>query len=1243
MRRRKIELARDYELNLSESIQLETTMLTDLSPFRSRYSNLEPTTSTTYFGTAGTGEIDLTSTTLGGLALWRSGYSFSSRKQTSTVTQTSSKTQQSVAKSTPEDVSGTPQPSDDIDGATTASVDDEPTSGTANQSPTAIDDSFSASEDSRNALASVLSNDRDADGDTLKVLTNEGTTSKGGIFEFVAGGGFVYTPPANFSGTDSFQYQISDGNGGTSTGTATIDVAGVADAPNLNLTSSVQFAQSADASNVSVPLDIRASLNDNDGSETLSVTISGLPQGATLSAGVKNADGSWTLSQGELVGVFLDLPPEAVQPFQLQIVATSQELSNGDIATANGVIQLSLAGSPTTGDDDGSSSGGGTSTGDTSDGGTSTGGSTGGDTSDGGGTSTGGGTSAGGSSGGSTYPGSINPAPTGGVPGQTYSGTFLQPTGANDIVGFRLENNTGSADGANYVSFGQVFVKGDVPAGGELVVDINGVSYPVQMDVKATHDDGSAKHAILTFQSPALSSGQQADAMLSLGTGASGSAITATDILNNGYNVTVDVNFANSGTVSVDVAQLLQTAVAQGNIETWMSGPNASEFTVSAPLNSHLNAEFHIRVFADGDVRTDVVISQQSTYTGGAQTYTYDVNIKDGGQSVYSSTGINHHPNSMWHTQVWDGNGAPAAFVAYDIAYMAASGALASYDTSLGIKTSLLTHGQNADFGPMGTGTIATYMPGTGGRDDIGILPQWTTNYLVTQDQAAYDIMMGNANAAGSIPWHYIDEATGEYVSIVDHPNLWMDSRQTGGTDALAQRYNSAGSGWTTDSSHNPDLSYVPYLLTGDQYHLDNLMAQSSYLMARVDPNQRATGANGSLFVDMAVYQQLRGSAWSIRTVSNAEFIAPDSHALSNELTTILGANLDFLHQKYLTDGFFNQYGAIEGFYEDYGFFGNNPPGVLSPWTQDFMASVLGLISGRGFTQATSLLGWSENFTSGRFINGDSGLDPTYGSSYRFHMIDPNTGNPSTTWAEVFTETQSGGNLHTGYPYSGDSYLAYSRAAVVETVNATGSIDAIEAFGFIVYNGDNNQAYDPSVTKSFYGTAQWLTMPKMSDGTYLSQAQVTVSNGNINGNSYNELIYGGVNADTIKGGGGIDWLFGNDGNDNIYGDAGNDILFGGRGNDFLYGGAGNDILRGGTGSDTFVFGAGGIGNDTIDDFDLVQDQLTIDSSYASSMAELAALASNVNGALVIDFGNGDTITLEGLSTGDLQSLGITFG
>ena len=83
-------------------------------------------------------------------------------------------------------------------------------------------------------------------------------------------------------------------------------------------------------------LDIDAALTDTDGSESLSIELYGLPDGANLSAGADNGDGSWSLSPAELIGLDLFLADEI--PFVLTVTATATEIENGDIATTTEII-----------------------------------------------------------------------------------------------------------------------------------------------------------------------------------------------------------------------------------------------------------------------------------------------------------------------------------------------------------------------------------------------------------------------------------------------------------------------------------------------------------------------------------------------------------------------------------------------------------------------------------------------------------------------------------------------------------------------------------------------------------------------------------------------------------------------------------------------------------------------------------------------------------------------------------------
>ena len=89
------------------------------------------------------------------------------------------------------------------------------------------------------------------------------------------------------------------------------------------------------------PVHISASLTDTDGSETLSVTISGVPEGATLSQGVNNADGTWTIEAADgatSINETLTLSvPAGSEDFALSMSASAIESASGDVATSESV------------------------------------------------------------------------------------------------------------------------------------------------------------------------------------------------------------------------------------------------------------------------------------------------------------------------------------------------------------------------------------------------------------------------------------------------------------------------------------------------------------------------------------------------------------------------------------------------------------------------------------------------------------------------------------------------------------------------------------------------------------------------------------------------------------------------------------------------------------------------------------------------------------------------------------------
>lgn len=108
------------------------------------------------------------------------------------------------------------------------------TVNSVNDAPLASDDSFSGTEDSVVTGNLLVNNgsgaDSDSDGGTLSVTAGTFATANGSV-TITANGDFTYTPTANHNGADSFNYTLSDGQGGTDTGLVTLSLAAVNDAP----------------------------------------------------------------------------------------------------------------------------------------------------------------------------------------------------------------------------------------------------------------------------------------------------------------------------------------------------------------------------------------------------------------------------------------------------------------------------------------------------------------------------------------------------------------------------------------------------------------------------------------------------------------------------------------------------------------------------------------------------------------------------------------------------------------------------------------------------------------------------------------------------------------------------------------------------------------------------------------------------------------------------------------------------
>ena len=102
-----------------------------------------------------------------------------------------------------------------------------------NDPPQGSGETYTATEDTPLTVAfpGLLANDADIDSSAAQLTAAVAAQPGNGSVSVAGNGGFTFTPAANFFGTDSFTYTISDGAASSAPVTVTINVIGTPDAP----------------------------------------------------------------------------------------------------------------------------------------------------------------------------------------------------------------------------------------------------------------------------------------------------------------------------------------------------------------------------------------------------------------------------------------------------------------------------------------------------------------------------------------------------------------------------------------------------------------------------------------------------------------------------------------------------------------------------------------------------------------------------------------------------------------------------------------------------------------------------------------------------------------------------------------------------------------------------------------------------------------------------------------------------
>ncbi|MBI5331197.1 MAG: hypothetical protein HZB71_11365 [Betaproteobacteria bacterium] len=594
-----------------------------------------------------------------------------------------------------------------------------------------------------------------------------------------------------------------------------------------------------------------------------------------------------------------------------------------------------------------------------------------------------------------------------------------QPKTPEEVAAVNIQNLGERLSPPRMLTFGLAFDAGRVRGTEDLKAIHQDAAYRVQIDPLALWRDGTVRLAAITAALPALCAGSELTLMLTRSKATEKNALPPTPP----PRLVVALTFGAgryAGVRNVDFTRPIQAALA-GKPDYWLRGPLATQFRVEVPLQdgpsdptATLRLTADITQYADGASSVDmqfnndrVSVLAKSGATNPAPPLPpleYRAEIRFGPDSVRHEVRQDHYTN--WHA-VLHSDDKPPLHVQQDVTRLRQAGVILPYDLTTGVHLSLLQDYEkrilNAPgFGqPLAANGVTMAMPNTGGRPDIGFTTQYNTVWLLTQDVRAARVALAQSDASGAIPWNY-RLGNGHWLTPGDHPEAWVDPRggpqgYTGGIARLADTRK-----WIPDNAHQPDLSFIPYLLTGNRWNHDRMVAQAAFGLSNDWTGYRCKTPKCNTVLNGR--DQVRAQAWNLRGILQAALFARTGSFEQTFFAATLADNWRYAATQWpaLRASQGEAWGWAPGAY------GGN---AQAPWQQDFLTGVAAMAARMGDEGARAFLRGQRNWLTGRFLG--KGLNPRNGCANNLMVIPPDPKGPAPTWAAIDAASVAAGVANT--------------------------------------------------------------------------------------------------------------------------------------------------------------------------------------------------------------------------------------
>jgi hypothetical protein len=515
-----------------------------------------------------------------------------------------------------------------------------------------------------------------------------------------------------------------------------------------------------------------------------------------------------------------------------------------------------------------------------------------------------------------------------------------------------VTETTGSAQTDRPFSISRVFAKGEIAAYARPVVQ--GATPAVwQCDRMTTWDDGSLRHAVISFKDSLSGSELRTTTFVNNAnpcssgdaTACNAAALTQQQMLDFGGGTWQGTTAITNGmTLTADA----RTMLAAGSWRWWLRGPAVSQVIVEDRTSARaydmgwdayesLHPAFILTFHAGwAGVKIDYIL--ENTWLTSVQNQSYSVSLSNSGGVIYSKATFTHQALARWRLPLyrddpafWDGTAPGDVKIDYNFPYIVQSGALPSYDTTRIVSESnivaevALLSTRDPSLGDiMGTGTTFS---GSWYKPYASVNPEspfysWETRYLYTFDPRLETVVHRNANVSGYVPIHYREGLTGRNFSDLDGSDAFgrpvsKDARPTVRdlgrsqssvlpADAPTIVGTRTMNSWFPDTAHQYAMTYIAYLVSGDYYYLEELYFWASWSLTRANPpaNSGSTNAGHGNWANIAPGEEIRGEAWAMRSVALAAFMAPDSSPERVYYTEKLNNNIAIREGRYgIEDG----------------------------------------------------------------------------------------------------------------------------------------------------------------------------------------------------------------------------------------------------------------------------------------------------------------------------------------------------